>query len=166
MAFVTKDDPVKDTFETGMNRGSNDGKPRFDLIPLWILNILQWWYSGVWYRPDTKSVYAPWEDPEKADLTLIDPIAMHRLAALLERGARKYGRDNWQKGAPLSRQFASIMRHLLAWAFGDRSEDHLAAVLFGAMTLMRFEYNVFYSILPKHYADMGPMKNEIHDQAA
>lgn len=157
--FTTKASPCKDVFSTGMNRGNHAGKPRFDRIPLWLLNLLQWPFSRIWFRPVKDSSYDPTYDPVELDTSLVDSLLINRLAALLERGAKIYGRDNWQRGAPLSRQFISTLRHLLQWAFGDQSEDHLAAVAFGVMTMMRFEFMLAIGKLPAEFADKGPMKN-------
>lgn len=51
------------------------------------------------------------------------------LARLYEAGARKYGKDNWRKGIPLSRYLDSAFRHLLKLCAGWKDEDHAAAVL-------------------------------------
>lgn len=59
-----------------------------------------------------------------------------RLAALLARGAKKYGEWNWSKGQPISRSYESALRHLIMWKAGDREEDHLAAVAFNIMSIM------------------------------
>jgi hypothetical protein len=64
--------------------------------------------------------------------SLIPPEAIRRLAVRFEDGATKYGRDNWQKGIPLSRYNDAIIRHTLAAAEGQTDEDHLGAVLWNA----------------------------------
>jgi len=64
--------------------------------------------------------------------SLIPPAAIRRLAQRFEDGAAKYGRDNWQKGIPLSRYNDAIIRHTLAAAEGQTDEDHLGAVLWNA----------------------------------
>ncbi|CAB4182789.1 hypothetical protein UFOVP1439_42 [uncultured Caudovirales phage] len=56
-----------------------------------------------------------------------------RWAALMERGASKYGRRNWQKATSdeeLERFKASAFRHFVQWISGEIDEDHAAAVLF------------------------------------
>ena len=63
-----------------------------------------------------------------------------RFAALLARGAEKYGERNWQlanSAEELSRFRASAVRHLMQWATGETDEDHASAVAFN---LMAFEY--------------------------
>lgn len=56
-----------------------------------------------------------------------------RWAALMERGATKYGRRNWQLAdseEELERFKSSAFRHFMQWISGEDDEDHAAAVLF------------------------------------
>lgn len=62
-----------------------------------------------------------------------------RLALLMARGAEKYGENNWRLGQKSTRYFASALRHLMQWAMGDNSEDHLAAVAFNVFGIMHLE---------------------------
>ncbi len=69
-----------------------------------------------------------------------------RLAELYGKGAVKYAERNWEKAETqeeLDRFRASAFRHFIQWFMGDRSEDHMAAVifnLFGAeMVRMKLE---------------------------
>lgn len=58
---------------------------------------------------------------------------LDRWAQLMERGAKKYDRDNWMMAtgdAELARFQQSAIRHLVQWLRGDRDEDHAAAVFF------------------------------------
>jgi hypothetical protein len=70
---------------------------------------------------------------------LISPLALTRLAGLMARGAQKYDEWNWSKGMPISRFYSSALRHLMQFAMGDKSEDHLAAVMFNVMAIIHFE---------------------------
>ena len=70
---------------------------------------------------------------------LIPPTALYRLAMHFTNGARKYSDMNYAKGMPFSRFGASMFRHLMAWMVGDKSEDHLSALAWGAMAVMHFE---------------------------
>lgn len=70
---------------------------------------------------------------------LISVLALTRLAHHLRKGAEKYTARNWEKGMDYSRLYSSALRHLMQWASGDRSEDHLAAVLFNVMALTHFD---------------------------
>lgn len=59
-----------------------------------------------------------------------------RVAALLERGAEKYGERNWQLAnseEELARFKASGLRHMMQWLSGELDEDHAAAVVFNLM---------------------------------
>lgn len=100
--FALKDSGRKQTFSTGYQRDTHDGKPRFDLIPV---------------------------------------DCLYRVAELYRKGAEKYGERNWELGAPVSRFYASLFRHLMAWASGKSDEDHLAAVVWNAFGIMRHESN-------------------------
>lgn len=56
-----------------------------------------------------------------------------RWAALMTRGAEKYGRRNWQLAESkeeLDRFKASALRHMYQWVTGEVDEDHAAAVFF------------------------------------
>lgn len=101
IAFTeVKDSGARESWETGARRDTQDGKPRYDLIPLHPLN---------------------------------------RLAMHYTNGAVKYGEHNWTKGLPISRFYASLFRHLIAFAEGDETEDHLAAVAWNAFAIMHFQ---------------------------
>jgi hypothetical protein len=59
-----------------------------------------------------------------------------RWAALMARGAEKYGERNWQLADSQEehdRFVASGLRHMMQYATGERDEDHAAAVLFNLM---------------------------------
>lgn len=55
----------------------------------------------------------------------VPPMALARLAGIYERGAVKYGDNNWQKGMPFSRFLDSAMRHFEEDRMGLKDEDHL-----------------------------------------
>lgn len=95
--FTTKDSGQREEFLTGSRRDTQDGKPRFDLIP-------------------------------------VGPLK--RLADLYTRGAVKYGESNWTKGQPVSRYYASLLRHIYAWASGDDEEDHLISAVWNAFAIV------------------------------
>lgn len=79
------------------------------------------------------------------DLLLVDGLPyqeqfLTRFAALLSRGAEKYGERNWQLASSedeLNRFKASAHRHFVQWATGEVDEDHAVAVAFN---LMAYEY--------------------------
>lgn len=115
-AFVTKDSGAREAFATGSVRDTQEGKPRYGLIPV---------------------------------------EALKRLAELYARGAVKYGKHNWRKGQPFERTYESLYRHLMQWASGERDEDHLAAVAWGAMALMTYEELIARGVLPVELDDMN-----------
>lgn len=58
---------------------------------------------------------------------------LHRVAALLTRGAEKYGENNYtlaNSEEELARFKASAARHFAQWITGETDEDHMAAVVF------------------------------------
>jgi len=91
---------------------------------------------------------------EKARPDLISPLAMDRLGQWLRRGADHYGDRNWEKGIPVSRCFASLYRHVLAYQRGDQDEDHLAAIMCNSMFIAHYEVAIERGILPPEIADM------------
>lgn len=76
---------------------------------------------------------------EKTRYDLISHLALKRLADHYANGAKKYKERNWEKGGPVSRFYASMFRHLMAWRNGEKDEDHLAALAWNAFCVMHFE---------------------------
>lgn len=63
-----------------------------------------------------------------------------RVAALMERGALKYGERNWESKfdeKALARAKSSALRHVVQWFTDEDDEDHAAAAVFN---LMQVEY--------------------------
>lgn len=90
----------------------------------------------------------------KGRFDLISPIAITRLAQLLERGADIYGERNWEKGLPLARYLDSAMRHLNQLLMGLEDEDHAAAVIFNVMAFMHTQHMIKIGSLPNQLDDM------------
>lgn len=84
---------------------------------------------------------------------LIGKHMLRSLAFLLERGAKKYTEHNWKLGQPISRSFESMFRHMVQWSEGDDSEDHLAAVIFNAMSIIHVLAEIEEGRLPKELND-------------
>lgn len=83
---------------------------------------------------------------------------MHtRWAALMTRGAEKYGRRNWQKADSqdeLERFKASAYRHFMQWLCGEDDEDHAAAVFFNINAAEYVKWKLSWgSKLPKITVD-------------
>lgn len=71
------------------------------------------------------------DDKPRYDLLWLPGV--RRVAELMGRGAVKYGARNWEKAAgeaEYERFRASALRHMYQWLEGDRTEDHMAAVVF------------------------------------
>lgn len=90
----------------------------------------------------------------KGRFDLIPPYPLIRLANLYERGAEKYGDNNWQKGIPISRCYDSAMRHLIKYRAGETQEDHLAACIWNLMTIMDTERRMKENKLPTELNDL------------
>jgi hypothetical protein len=54
----------------------------------------------------------------------------------MNKGAKKYGVNNFEKGIPTDVYLESVDRHLASYMEGDRSEDHLSAIIFGVQGCM------------------------------
>lgn len=70
----------------------------------------------------------------KIDYSLVlDGPMFKRWAIHLTKGAIKYAKRNWMKAnGPEERDRfkESALRHFIAWYYGERDEDHAAAVIF------------------------------------
>lgn len=92
---------------------------------------------------DTKRVF---ESGSQRDDDTNKPLVNHlsaylrlRFGYLLRMGANKYGKNNWQKGQPTETALESLHRHLAKYEIGDRSEDHLSAIIFNVQLIMKNE---------------------------
>ena len=78
----------------------------------------------------------------------------------MTHGATKYGNNNFLKGIPTDVYLESLDRHLAAYMEGDRSEDHLSAIIFGAQGCMLNEQkegipaNNYFNRLHGHRKDI------------
>ena len=91
---------------------------------------------------------------------LISPFAEERVGQWLRLGAVKYAERNWERGIPNSRCLASLRRHVMRYQQGDKSEDHLAAVIFNAQAIIHNEEMMARGVLPAELDDMpdyGPV---------
>lgn len=92
---------------------------------------------------DTKRIF---ESGSQRDDDSNKPLVNHlsaylrlRFGYLLRIGATKYGKNNWQKGQPTETALESLHRHLAKYELGDRSEDHLSAIIFNVQLIMQNE---------------------------
>ncbi len=58
------------------------------------------------------------DDQGKDRYDLVPPIAYRAIASVMTHGAETYGENNWQ-GVAISRYYAALMRHLMAWREGE-----------------------------------------------
>jgi hypothetical protein len=114
--FVVKDSGQREEYANGFVRDTEDGKPDYATA----LEMLH-------------------EDPEllalitRPGFDLLPWEALRRWSDHMEKGAAKYGRNNWTqaRGLVAKARFArSLVRHVAQYITGDRTEDHAAAVCF------------------------------------
>lgn len=84
---------------------------------------------------------------------LIPPFLLAEFAQHYTTGAEKYSDRNWEKGQPLTRIYASLMRHIQAWANGQTDENHLMAVAWNAFAIRFTEDGIKNGTLPKELDD-------------
>lgn len=84
----------------------------------------------------------------------IPPTALRHLAKRFEDGARKYAKNNFAKGIPLSHFQDSLTRHILSWAEGDESEDHAGAILWNAAVMVWTDEEIKAGRLPSELDDL------------
>ena len=92
-------------------------------------------------------------DEGKPRFDLVSASALRRLACHMAQGAKKYGDNNWRLGQPMTRFEASMLRHAFDYMAGDRTEDHLSALLFNAMAIMDQEERIKGGKLPAELDD-------------
>lgn len=80
----------------------------------------------------------------KPRVDLIPPEPILELGRVYEFGSRKYAEWNWLKGFKWLSVYASMGRHMLAWASGETHDKesglhHMAHVMWGCCTLIHFD---------------------------
>lgn len=63
---------------------------------------------------------------------LVDPIAMFEMCRVLQKGAEKYGEENWRQ-IPVRDHLNHLLIHVYAYLAGDTQDDHLSHALCRAM---------------------------------
>lgn len=154
---VTLDSGNRDEYSTGARRDNGGDKPNpLRMTPEAYRKIFGFKFDRsdpLWTGADKVL------DPE---YRLIPPLPLNRVQGLFERGAEKYGDNNWQKGIPMQRIFESMMRHMILWWAGDTTEDHAAAVVWNAMTAMVIEHEVIWGQLPRELGNAGALRYGEH----
>ena len=83
--------------------------------------------SGTRENFDTGAVRDIQENKGRFDL--IPPETLTALAVHYEKGCKKYGDRNWEKGIPVNIFLNSAMRHLVKTIKGMRDENHLISAI-------------------------------------
>jgi len=78
-------------------------------------------------------------EPARFDLIPMD--ILERLAFIYSEGAQKYGDSNWKMGCPWSDTLNHALKHLQQWRERDKSEDQLAKVIWGFVTLAWYDWH-------------------------
>lgn len=100
-SFVTKDSGVREEFDTGMQRDTQSGKPRFDLVmPLG--------------QPFNEQMLTRWAGLMARGAEKYDDRNWEQAATQVE----------------LDRYLSSAFRHFVQYLAGEQDEDHAAAVFF------------------------------------
>jgi len=89
----------------------------------------------------------------KGRFDLLHPFAQKRLALVMERGAKKYGDRNWEKGQPLTRYLDSALRHINDYLAGERDEDHLGQAMWNLHAAVATEVMIARKLLPTELND-------------
>jgi hypothetical protein len=169
MTFETKDSGQRRVTETGSQRDVRTGKGRYDLLPGKQVNqlmscefpevcidplsagihaVCQWVDSGGSVGGSRLAWSVAWLLADEGGYTdgpsdvQVFARAIQRVTGLYERGAEKYGDDNWKKGQPLSWYIDSGARHFFMYLAGHRDEDHAAAVIWNVLGYMWTKDNV------------------------
>lgn len=79
------------------------------------------------------------DDTNKPLVNHLDPYLRLRFGYLLRMGGNRYGKGNWRLGQPTEAALESLHRHLAKYEMGCREEDHLSAIIFNVMLIMKNE---------------------------
>lgn len=61
-------------------------------------------------------------DDDKTRVDLLDPEWLEGVGRILAFGAKKYAANNWRKGIKQSRLLGAAMRHIFAFARGEKND--------------------------------------------
>lgn len=100
-------------------------------------------------------------EPAAARYSAIPVECLRRLAARYSVGEAKYGKDNWKRGLPIDDVLDHMFEHLMQYIDGKRDEDHLAAVAWGAFTLMWYQERHMGEEWEAPWAEELRLKNEV-----
>lgn len=79
--------------------------------------------------------------PGRGVYSCMPACSLRRLAQHYEYGKIKYGHggEAYKDGLPVKDCMDSMFRHMVSYLDGDNSEDHMAAVAWGAFAIMYME---------------------------
>lgn len=83
-------------------------------------------------------------DDGKLPLELLPTDALEEVAKVLQFGAAKYGRRNWEKGIAFSRLVGALLRHTFSWLRGETNDketgySHMAHAACECLFILAFE---------------------------
>lgn len=90
----------------------------------------------------------------KGRYDLLPPVAIKRLAKVLEGGAIKYEARNYEKGMPLCQFIDSALRHIFQYLEGMRDEDHMGQAFWNIMAFIHTEEMINRGLLPIELNDL------------
>ena len=144
-----KDSGNRTKFATGAVRDIQQGKGRFDLMPLDIMSkVFAVEFADEFEEGSIADVLKSIADFKRTGnkrwlciaivyyslaVNVDLPKLMLDVAKHFENGALKYGERNWQRGIPVSRYIDSALRHLMKDLAGATDEDHAAAFVWNCM---------------------------------
>lgn len=95
--------------------------------------------------------------------SLIPSWPLYLASLRFEEGAKKYGRDNWRRGIPLSRYLDGFERHKRKWLEGWEDEDHEGAMIWNILCLLQTTHMIRRGLLPMSLDDLpeAPIENQL-----
>lgn len=147
-----KDSGSRTEFESGAVRDIQEGKGRCDLMPLDVVGLITGdeiftYLEAYKISGDIENLInalricidAGCEDPNRC--TLYRMSAILEVAKHFEQGAKKYGKNNWQKGIPTKSYIDSAVRHYLKYRTGWDDEPHYRAFIWNLMCCIWTDQN-------------------------
>jgi len=90
----------------------------------------------------------------KGSFDLLPFLAITKLAKVLEVGANKYSRRNYEKGLPLSRYLDSGLRHLVQFTLNFKDEEHLSQAIWNFVILQEMKLRIEAGLLSEELNDI------------
>lgn len=144
---MIKDSGSRTEFESGAVRDIQEGKGRFDLVPLleymYIINVNNTIDTDEDHVLSNIGIFqesGQYRYLELAANCMIDEcfngnryLALTELAHHFEEGALKYEANNWKKGIPVDRYLDSAVRHYCKFKMNITDERHDRAALWNLL---------------------------------